>query len=130
MSVELDRLAHQSLRPLGEAGVRSQVSNRSRSSTPAYFWSAATSGSAVDTVSRIGRAGSGADAAADWPETDRRMAAGMLDVLWGVMSYERLVAAWELTPQQATRAITWVIGLIEAAICDGRAPEGGPVRQA
>ena len=69
-------------------------------------------------------------AAADWPEADRRMAAGMLDVLWGVMSYERLVAAWELTPQQATRAITWVIGLIEAAICDGRAPERGPVRQA
>jgi AcrR family transcriptional regulator len=70
-------------------------------------------------------------AAAGWAETDRRMAAGMLDVLWGVSSYERLVAAWELTPEQATRAITWVIGLIEAAIRAGRAPEGtGPVRHA
>ena len=60
--------------------------------------------------------------AAGWPEADRRMTAGMLDVLWSVMSYERLVAAWELTPEQATTAITWVIGLIEAAIGEGRAP--------
>jgi hypothetical protein len=51
------------------------------------------------------------------------MTAGMLDVLWSVMSYERLVAAWELTPEQATTAITWVIGLIEAAVREGRAPE-------
>ena len=65
-----------------------------------------------------------APATAGWPDTDRRMAAGMLDILWAVMSYERLVTAWELSPQQATRAITWVIGLIEAAIREGRAPEG------
>jgi AcrR family transcriptional regulator len=56
-------------------------------------------------------------------ETNRRMAAGMLDVLWSVISYERLVAAWELTPEQATTAITWVIGLIEAALREGRAPD-------
>lgn len=68
-------------------------------------------------------------AAAGWPETDAKMAAGMLDVLWSVMSYERLVAAWELTPDQATSAITWVIGLIEAAIREGRAPGGTPVAQ-
>jgi len=67
-----------------------------------------------------------APAAAGWPDTDRRMAAGMLDILWAVMSYERLVTAWELSPQQATRAITWVIGLIEAAIREGRAPGGTP----
>src|SRR5260370_37542265 len=65
-----------------------------------------------------------APTAASWPETDRRMAAGMLDVLWSVMSYERLVAAWELTPEQATRAITSGIGLIETPIREGRAPEG------
>jgi hypothetical protein len=58
-----------------------------------------------------------------WPDTDRRMAAGMLDILWAVMPYERLVTAWELSPQQATRTITWVIGLIEAAIREGRTPE-------
>ena len=65
-----------------------------------------------------------APATMGWPGTDRRMAAGMLDVLWSVISYERLVAAWELTPEQATKAITWVIGLIEAALREGRAPEG------
>jgi hypothetical protein len=51
------------------------------------------------------------------------MAARMRDILWAVTSYERLVTAWELSPQQATRAITWVIGLIEAAIREGRTPE-------
>ena len=65
-----------------------------------------------------------APATPGWPDTDHRMAAGMLDILWAVMSYERLVTAWELSPQQATRAITWVIGLIEAAVREGRAPEG------
>lgn len=59
---------------------------------------------------------------AGWPEAERRMAAAVLDVLWGVVSYERLVTAWELTPAQATRAITWTIGLVEAAIREGRGP--------
>jgi AcrR family transcriptional regulator len=57
-----------------------------------------------------------------WPETDRKMAAGMLDVLWSVMSYERLITAWDLTPEQATTALTWTIGLVEAAIREERAP--------
>jgi AcrR family transcriptional regulator len=65
--------------------------------------------------------------AAGWPDTDRRMAAAILDVLWSVWSYERLVAVWELTPQQATRAITWAMGLTEAAIREGRGPGDGPM---
>jgi AcrR family transcriptional regulator len=67
-----------------------------------------------------------AAAAAAWPETDRTMAAGILDVLWSVMSYERLVTAWELPPAQAAGAITWVIGLVEAAIREGPRPGDGP----
>lgn len=63
--------------------------------------------------------------AAGWPQTDCAMAAGLLDVLWSVMSYERLITAWELAPEQATTAITWVIGLVEAAIREGRPPGGG-----
>ena len=54
------------------------------------------------------------------------MAAGMLDVLWSVMSYERLRTAWELDPEQATSAITWVIGLVEAAIRQNRPPGEAP----
>jgi len=68
--------------------------------------------------------------AAAWPETDRKMAAGLLDVLWSVMSYERLITAWDLAPEQATTAITWVIALVEAAIREGRGPGGeGAVRE-
>jgi hypothetical protein len=48
----------------------------------------------------------------------------MLDVLWSVISYERLVTAWDLTPDQATKAITWVIALIESAIREGARPGG------
>jgi len=40
---------------------------------------------------------------------------------------KRLVTGWELTPAQATAAITWVIGLVEAAIREGRGPDDGPV---
>jgi hypothetical protein len=38
------------------------------------------------------------------------------------MSYERLITAWDLTPEQATTALTWTIGLVEAAIREGREP--------
>lgn len=62
--------------------------------------------------------------APDWPPAGRAMASGLLDVLWSVMSYERLITAWDLTPEQATAAITWTIGLVEAAIRDGRLPGG------
>jgi AcrR family transcriptional regulator len=57
-----------------------------------------------------------------WSEADRTIAAGMLDVLWSVVSYERLVADWGLTPEQATRGVTWVIGLVEQAIRRDRRP--------
>jgi AcrR family transcriptional regulator len=57
-----------------------------------------------------------------WPDTDRAMAAAVLDVLWSVSSYERLLAGWELTHEDAANAITWAIGLVAAAIKDGSAP--------
>ena len=50
------------------------------------------------------------------------VAAAMFDVLWGVAPYERLVADWGLDPEQAVAGITWVIGLIEEAVRDGRGP--------
>jgi AcrR family transcriptional regulator len=59
---------------------------------------------------------------ARWPEADRVVAAAMLDVLWGVASYERLVIDWRLDRAQAIRGIAWVIGLIEQAIRQGRRP--------
>jgi AcrR family transcriptional regulator len=59
---------------------------------------------------------------AGWPEADRVVAAAMLDVLWGVASYERLVIEWQLDREQAIRGITWVIGLVGKAVREGRRP--------
>lgn len=60
--------------------------------------------------------------AARWPSPDRTLAAGILDVLWAVGSYERLVNDWQLEHNDAVRAITWAIGLVEDAIREGRRP--------
>jgi AcrR family transcriptional regulator len=64
-----------------------------------------------------------ASAAGGWSEGDRTLAAAMLDVLWSVASYERLVADWHLDPRGAVRGVTWVMGLVEEAIRKGRPPE-------
>ncbi len=61
-------------------------------------------------------------AAKDWSPTDRRIAAGLLDVLWSPASYERLVADWDLPPKEAIRAITWVMQLVEDAIQNSSGP--------
>jgi AcrR family transcriptional regulator len=59
-----------------------------------------------------------------WTAADRRLAAAMFDVLWGVASYERLVAEWGLDRDEAIRAITWVVGLVQDAVRAGRPPPG------
>ena len=59
---------------------------------------------------------------ARWTEADRVLAAAMLDALWSVASYERLVVDWQLDRKQAIRGITWIIGLIEEAVRKGRRP--------
>ena len=60
-----------------------------------------------------------------WSEADRTVAAAMLDVLWGVAPYGRLVGEWHLGTEEATAGVTWVIGLIEQAVREGRVP-GAP----
>ncbi|HVN51183.1 MAG TPA: helix-turn-helix domain-containing protein [Acidimicrobiales bacterium] len=57
-----------------------------------------------------------------WTERQRPVAAAMLDVLWGLTTYERLVADWGLDRDQAVAGISWVVGLVEQAIRDGQAP--------
>jgi hypothetical protein len=59
---------------------------------------------------------------AQWSSADRTLAAAMLDVLWSVASYERLARDWQLDVDESIRAITWVIGLVEAAVGDDRRP--------
>lgn len=58
----------------------------------------------------------------DWSAEERTMAAGMLDVLWSVSVYERLVREWDLDADAAIQAVAWVMEAVEQAIGDGRAP--------
>jgi AcrR family transcriptional regulator len=60
--------------------------------------------------------------ARQWPREEQLVAAAMLDVLWSVASYERLVGNWELDHELAVRGITWVLGLVAQSIEDGQNP--------
>jgi AcrR family transcriptional regulator len=63
--------------------------------------------------------------ATGWPAGDRKVAAAVFDICWAVGSYERLVVDWELAPDDAIRALTWVVNLVESAVRDGRGPSAG-----
>lgn len=58
----------------------------------------------------------------EWDERDQVVAAAMLDVLWSVASYERVVAEWGLAPADAVAGIRWAMALVEEAVRDGRRP--------
>jgi AcrR family transcriptional regulator len=51
-------------------------------------------------------------AAPHWSPRQRDAAAGILDVLWSPVSFERLVVQWRMDPEQATAVIRWAIGLV------------------
>lgn len=57
-----------------------------------------------------------------WTERDRTVAGAVLDVLWSVVSYERMVTDWGLAPEDAIRGLTWTIDLVEAAVRAGVSP--------
>jgi hypothetical protein len=61
-------------------------------------------------------------AAPDWTKSHQEMAAAMLDMLWSVPSYERLLSAWHLDTDRAIQSIVWVIGLLRKAIQEGHRP--------
>lgn len=66
-----------------------------------------------------------AEMTAGWTDAQRNSAAAVLDVLWNVATYERLVSEWEMDRDQAIETVSWVIGLVEGAIRDGRRPDDG-----
>ncbi len=53
---------------------------------------------------------------ASWTDDERTTVAALLDMLWNLPSYERLVGVWHLDPEDATRAITWLIDHVVDAI--------------
>lgn len=57
-----------------------------------------------------------------WSDRDRTLAAGMLDVLWGVATYERLAADWDLSAADASAGAAWVAALVVEAVQSGRRP--------
>jgi AcrR family transcriptional regulator len=77
---------------------------------------------AIDEQRRDALLGTVERATPEWSSSERKMAAAMLDMLWNVASYERLVTAWRLDADHATQAITWVIRLVESAIREGQRP--------
>ena len=61
-------------------------------------------------------------AAPGWSDTERRIAAGLLDVLWNVPSYERLVGVWGIDGREATDAIAWLMAKVVTAIVQDAPP--------
>jgi AcrR family transcriptional regulator len=57
-----------------------------------------------------------------WSDAERTGAAAILDVLWSMASYTRLVSNWDLGADPAIDALTWVIGLVQDAVRSGRGP--------
>jgi AcrR family transcriptional regulator len=57
-----------------------------------------------------------------WSESDRTMAAAMLDMLWTVNAYDRLTTLWQLDADQASRAVAGMVRLLVDAIRDGQPP--------
>jgi AcrR family transcriptional regulator len=66
--------------------------------------------------------GAVAAAAPDWSPEERALAAGVLDVLWSPVSYERLVAHWGASSADAIKAIEWAIGLVVSRVESGESP--------
>jgi AcrR family transcriptional regulator len=51
-----------------------------------------------------------------WGEAERTTVAALLDVVWSMPAYERLVGAWAFEGDDATRAITWLMSLVTNAV--------------
>jgi AcrR family transcriptional regulator len=62
--------------------------------------------------------------APEWSETEQRVTAGLLDVLWNLPSYERLVGNWDLEGADATHAVNWLMTKVIDAIGDDDPPPG------
>ncbi len=55
-------------------------------------------------------------------EQQRGEVAALLDVLWNLPAFERLVVGWQLEPARASAALAWLVELVLRAARDGVAP--------
>ncbi len=61
-------------------------------------------------------------AAPHWTPRQSRAAAGLLDVLWNLPTYERLVGVWELPGPEATATIGWLLEKVVSMVGDDDPP--------
>ena len=77
----------------------------------------------VDQLRRDALKNAVANVTPEWSEWDRENAAAVLDILWNLPPYERLITTWGFEPNRAVGALTWLIGLIQEGIQQGRKPD-------
>jgi AcrR family transcriptional regulator len=70
----------------------------------------------VDTRRRDALLRAVAASAPEWSVAEQQVTAGLLDVLWNVPSYERLVGVWGVDGTAATGAVNWLIAKVIDAI--------------
>ena len=58
----------------------------------------------------------------DVPEQSRGEIAALLDVLWNLPAFERLVVGWQLEPERASAALAWLVELVVRAAEAGDSP--------
>jgi hypothetical protein len=58
----------------------------------------------------------------DLPGAARGEVAALLDVLWNLPAFERLVVGWQLDPERASAALAWLVELVLRAAEAGEAP--------
>jgi AcrR family transcriptional regulator len=63
-----------------------------------------------------------AAAAEQLSDDDQRLAAAMIDVLWGLPTYQRLLNGWGLDAAEAANGVNWLIRLLTDAIRTGDGP--------
>ncbi|HVW80267.1 MAG TPA: TetR/AcrR family transcriptional regulator [Mycobacteriales bacterium] len=63
-----------------------------------------------------------AEAGATLSEAERRLVAALVDVLWGVPTYNRLTGDWDLDADAAARGVGWLVRLLVDAVAAGRGP--------
>jgi AcrR family transcriptional regulator len=76
----------------------------------------------VDARRRDALARAVAAAAPDWSEPEQRVTAGLLDVLWNLPAYERLVGVWGVDGPKATGAVNWLMAKVIEAIEENAPP--------
>lgn len=62
------------------------------------------------------------DAAPDLPDDDVRRVAALIDVLWGLPTYRRLIDDWSLDATEAAEAVGWLVTMLTDAVRRGQRP--------